>query len=128
MKKEEHEQTINTEHYKDELCINFSRKYWWISGKNNQGIVNMNSKLLYAHLRHERKHNDKINWKNIHIGKKAQAVTWNNTRISEKMPTFGSAILLKQYYEYTKSPKTHEFQPFLHQISNYLYIAPRDDQ
>ena len=28
VEKEEHEQTINTEHYKNELCINFRRKIW----------------------------------------------------------------------------------------------------
>ena len=28
VEKEEHEQTINTEHYKNELCINFRRKSW----------------------------------------------------------------------------------------------------
>ena len=34
VKKEEHEQTNNTEHCKNELCINFRRKVWWRS-KNN---------------------------------------------------------------------------------------------
>ena len=35
VKKEEHEQTINTEHCKNELCINFIRKVWWTSEKNS---------------------------------------------------------------------------------------------
>jgi len=35
VKKEEHEQTINTEHCKNELCINFRRKVWWTSEKNS---------------------------------------------------------------------------------------------
>ena len=26
----EQEQPINTEHLKDEFCINFGKKYWWI--------------------------------------------------------------------------------------------------
>ena len=63
MKKEEHEQTINIEHCKNELCINFRRKVWWTSKKNNQSIVNMNSKLLYSHSRHEGKHNGDIKLK-----------------------------------------------------------------
>ena len=59
-KKEEHEQTINTKHCKNELCIKFRRNIWWTSEKNIQSIVNMNSKLLYSHFRHEGKHNGKI--------------------------------------------------------------------
>ena len=35
VKKEEHEQTINTEHCKNELCINFRRKVWWTSENNS---------------------------------------------------------------------------------------------
>ena len=38
----------------------FGRKVWWTSEKNSQSIVNMNSKLLYTHFRHEGKHNGKI--------------------------------------------------------------------
>ena len=34
VEKEEHEQTINTEHCKNEFCINFRRKAWW-TYKNN---------------------------------------------------------------------------------------------
>ena len=28
--KREQEQSINIEHLKDEFCINFGKKYWWI--------------------------------------------------------------------------------------------------
>ena len=31
VKREEHEQTINTKHCKNELCINFRRNVWWTS-------------------------------------------------------------------------------------------------
>ena len=34
VKKEEHEYTINTEHCKNELCINFRRTVWWTSENN----------------------------------------------------------------------------------------------
>ena len=60
VKKEEHEHTINIEHCKNELCINFRRKVWWTSKNNSQRIVNMNSNLLYSHFRHEGKHNRNI--------------------------------------------------------------------
>ena len=60
VKKEEHEHTINTEHCNNEFCINFRIKVWWRYEKNIQSIVNMNSKLLYSHFRHEGKHNGKI--------------------------------------------------------------------
>ena len=33
VKKEEHDQTINTEHCKNEFCINFRRNVWWTSEK-----------------------------------------------------------------------------------------------
>ena len=35
VKKEEHEKTINTEHCKNELCINFRRNIWWTSENNS---------------------------------------------------------------------------------------------
>ena len=35
VEKEEHEHTINTEHCKNEFCINFRRKVWWKSEKNS---------------------------------------------------------------------------------------------
>ena len=60
MKKEEEEQTINTEHCKNELCINFRRKVWWTSKRNSYSIVNMNSKILYFYFIHEGKHNGEI--------------------------------------------------------------------
>ena len=60
VKKEEHGQTINIEHCKNEICINFRRKVWWTFENNSYSIVNMNSKLLYSHFIHEGKHNGKI--------------------------------------------------------------------
>ena len=35
VKKEEHEQTINMEHCKNEFCINFRRNFLWTSEKNS---------------------------------------------------------------------------------------------
>ena len=35
VKKEEHEQTINIEHCKNELCINFRRNILWTSENNS---------------------------------------------------------------------------------------------
>ena len=35
-------------------------RFWWRYEKNSYSIVNMNSKLLYSHFRHEGKHNGEI--------------------------------------------------------------------